>query len=238
MPRGWRIAGSTSGQRPIWRRWSAGGSSCAKRPRRFISTGSGWGTARQTGIVACVSIAEYEAGRIRRHELTRPDKERERAYNIDTVGAQTGPVFLTYRGREAIDRLAARVMTGPPEYDFTAADGVAHTVWVIKEPAQIREVAEGFAPVDALYIADGHHRAAAAARVARLRQSRNPGAERGRGASSLFGRPVPPGPGPDHGLQPRRPGPERIVAGGVFAARRRAFSRLGRICGKIAGAGA
>ncbi len=95
------------------------------------------GDRTQTGIVACVSIAEYEAGRIRRHELTRPDKERERAYNIDTVGAQTGPVFLTYRGREAIDRLTTRIMTGPPEYDFIAADGVAHTVWVIKEPAQI-----------------------------------------------------------------------------------------------------
>jgi uncharacterized protein (DUF1015 family) len=82
---------------------------------------------------------------------------------------------MTYQGREAIDRLAARVMTRPPEYDFTAGDGVAHTVWVIGEPAEIREVAEGFAPVEALYIADGHHRAAAAANVARLRDERNPG---------------------------------------------------------------
>jgi uncharacterized protein (DUF1015 family) len=133
------------------------------------------GDRLQTGIVACVSIDDYEAGRIRRHELTRPDKERERAYNIDIVGAQTGLVFLTYRGRDAIDRLAAHIMTGQPEYDFTAGDGVAHTVWVVKEPAQIQAVAEGFAPVDAFYIADGHHRAAAAARVARLRQARNPG---------------------------------------------------------------
>jgi uncharacterized protein (DUF1015 family) len=133
------------------------------------------GDRTQAGIVACVSIAEYEAGRIKRHELTRPDKERERMYNIDTVGAQTGAVFLTYRGREAIDRLAARIMTGPPEYDFAAPDGVAHTVWVVKEPAQVREVAEGFAAVDALYIADGHHRAAAAARVAGLRQTRSSG---------------------------------------------------------------
>jgi uncharacterized protein (DUF1015 family) len=143
------------------------------------------GDRTQTGIVACVSIAEYEAGRIRRHELTRPDKERERAYNIDTVGAQTGAVFLTYRGREAIDRLTQRIMTRPPEYDFIAADGVAHTVWVITEPAQIAEVVEGFAPVDALYIADGHHRAAAAARVARLRQSRNPDGK-GDGEHHLF----------------------------------------------------
>jgi uncharacterized protein (DUF1015 family) len=143
------------------------------------------GDRSQTGIVACVSIAEYVAGRIRRHELTRPDKEQERAYNIDVVGAQTGLVFLTYRGREAIDRLAARIMAGPPEYDFSAADGVAHTVWVIKEPAQVREVAEGFAPVDALYIADGHHRAAAAARVAGLRQMRSPGG-RGDGEHQLL----------------------------------------------------
>jgi uncharacterized protein (DUF1015 family) len=139
----------------------------------------------QTGIVAAVSLAEYEAGAIRRHELTRPDKERERTYNIDTVGAQTGPVFLTYRGCEAIDRLAARIMSGAPEYDFAAADGVAHTVWVVREPGEIREVVEAFAPVDALYIADGHHRAAAAARVARLRQARNSG-ERGDEAHHLL----------------------------------------------------
>ncbi|OGP85034.1 MAG: hypothetical protein A2V87_09075, partial [Deltaproteobacteria bacterium RBG_16_58_17] len=129
----------------------------------------------QTGIVAGVSIAEYEAGQIRRHELTRADKERERTCHIETVGAQTGPIFLTYRGREAIDRLAARVAATTPEYDFTADDGVVHTVWVIRGPAEVREVIEGFAPVEALYIADGHHRAAAAAAVARLRQARNPG---------------------------------------------------------------
>ncbi|MEK6653706.1 MAG: DUF1015 family protein [Thermodesulfobacteriota bacterium] len=129
----------------------------------------------QTGIVAGVSVAEYEAGQIRRHELTRADKERERTCHIETVGAQTGPIFLTYRGREAIDRLAARVAATTCEYDFTADDGVVHTVWVIRGPAEVREVIEGFAQVEALYIADGHHRAAAAAAVARLRQARNPG---------------------------------------------------------------
>jgi uncharacterized protein (DUF1015 family) len=132
------------------------------------------GGHEQTGIAAGVSIAEYGAGRIRRHELTRDDKEKERTRHIDTAGAQTGPVFLTYRGEEAIDRLAARVASRPPEYDFTAGDGVHHTVWVIGDPAEIREVVEGFAKVDFLYIADGHHRAAAAATVARLRAERNP----------------------------------------------------------------
>ena len=134
----------------------------------------------QTGIVACAGIAEYETGRILRHEFTREDKERERTLHIDTVGAQTGPVFLTYRGRVEIDRLTARIAGRPPEYDFTADDGVRHTVWIIRDPAEIREVAEGFTPVEAIYIADGHHRAAAAATVARLRSSRNPG-DRGDG---------------------------------------------------------
>ena len=128
----------------------------------------------QTGIAACVSLAEYESGRIRRHEFTRADKERERTLHIDTVGAQTGPVLLTYRGEGAIDRLTTQVAERPPEYDFTADSGVRHTVWVIRDPAEIRAITEGFAPVEALYIADGHHRAAAAAAVARLRSSRNP----------------------------------------------------------------
>jgi uncharacterized protein (DUF1015 family) len=133
------------------------------------------GERSQIGIVAGVSIAEYEAGRIRRHELTRADKEKERTRHIDTVGAQTGPIFVTYRGREAIDLLAARVTAGPPEYDFTAGDGVVHTVWVISDPAEILGVVEEFALVESLYIADGHHRAAAAAMVARIRKDRNPG---------------------------------------------------------------
>lgn len=127
----------------------------------------------QTGIVACVSLAEYESGRIRRHEFTRPDKERERTLHVDTVGAQTGPVFLTYRGEGEIDRLTAQVAKRPPEYAFTVDNGVCHTVWVIRDPAETRAITEGFEPVEALYIADGHHRAAAAAAVARLRSSRN-----------------------------------------------------------------
>jgi uncharacterized protein (DUF1015 family) len=132
------------------------------------------GEHSQTGIAAGVSIDEYRAGRIRRHELTRDDKERERTRHIDTVGAQTGPVMLVYRGQEAIDSLKMEVASRPPEYDFTAFDGVNHTVWVIDASAEIREVVKGFAEVDSLYIADGHHRAAAAANVARLRRERNP----------------------------------------------------------------
>ena len=141
----------------------------------------------QTGIVAGVSLAEYEAGRIRRHELTREDKERERTRHIDTVGAQTGPVFLAYRGREEIDGLTVRVSAGLPEIDFTAPDGVAHTVWGIADPLLVWEITAAFGAVEALYIADGHHRAAAAATVARLRQGRNPAARGGEPHHLLLG---------------------------------------------------
>ncbi|MEI7670748.1 MAG: DUF1015 family protein [Deltaproteobacteria bacterium] len=127
----------------------------------------------QTGIAACVSLAEYENGRIKRHEFTRPDKERERMLHIDAVGAQTGPILLAYRGEGTIDRLTARVAGRPPEYAFTTDNGVCNTVWGIRDSTEIRAITEGFASVDALYIADGHHRAAAAAAVARLRRSRN-----------------------------------------------------------------
>jgi uncharacterized protein (DUF1015 family) len=130
------------------------------------------GRRTQSGIVACVSIAEYEGGGIKRHEWTRPDKEKERTRHIDTVGAQTGPVFLIYPDREEIDRLMERIAGGQPEYDFTAGDGVRHTVWIIDRPEDIQNVEEGFVPVQSLYIADGHHRAAAAAAVARLRRDR------------------------------------------------------------------
>ena len=127
----------------------------------------------QTGIAACVSLAEYESGRIRRHEFTRPDKGAGEDASHRYGRAQTGPVLLAYRGEGAIDRLTAQVAERPPEYAFTADNGVRHTVWVIRDPAEIRAITEGFAPVEALYIADGHHRAAAAAAVARLRSSRN-----------------------------------------------------------------
>ena len=139
----------------------------------------------QTGMVVCADIAEYETGRILRHEFTRKDKEKERTLNIDMVGAQTGPVFLVYCGREEIDRLTARIAERPPEYDFTADDGVRHTVWIIRDPAEIREVEDGFSAVEKLYIADGHHRVAAAANVARLRSCRMPG-DRGEGEHHLL----------------------------------------------------
>ena len=143
------------------------------------------GERSQTGIVACTDLAEYESGRILRHEFTRADKERERTLHVDTVGAQTGPVFMVYRGQAEIDGLSARVAERTPEYDFTTDAAVRHTVWVVADPAEIREAADGFARVEKLYIADGHHRAAAAANVARLRSSRNT-ADGGEGEHGLL----------------------------------------------------
>jgi len=128
---------------------------------------------RQYGIVAAVSVREYEAGLIKKHEHTRADKEQERIGHVDAVSAQTGPVFIAYRKRGDIDAIVSRIAQSPPEYDFVASDGIAHRVWVVADPAAGRLTA-AFAQVPALYIADGHHRAAAAAAVARRRRERDP----------------------------------------------------------------
>ena len=128
----------------------------------------------QYGLVGCVSIAEYEAGLIKKHELTRIDKENERVNHIATAGAQTGLVFLLYRSRKAIDRILSGIVKGPPEYDFTTSDGVSHTAWVISESGTIEALQQEFSKVESLYIADGHHRAASAAAVARMRREKNP----------------------------------------------------------------
>lgn len=124
----------------------------------------------QTGIVGVVSAREYDEGKIKKHELTRQDKEEDRINHVDRVNAQTGPVFLTYESRSRLNALVGRITTDSPEYDFTAEDGVAHTVWVVREERLIEEITVEFSDVSALYIADGHHRAAAAAAVARKRQ--------------------------------------------------------------------
>lgn len=128
----------------------------------------------QYGLVGCVSVAEYESGLIKKHELTRVDKENERVNHIDATGAQTGLVFLLYRSREEIDRIVSAVTRGVPEYDFTTADGVSHTAWVVGDGAVIEALEREFSKVECLYIADGHHRAASASSVARMRRGRNP----------------------------------------------------------------
>lgn len=128
------------------------------------------GAHAQTGIVGVFSAAEYVAGKIKKHELTRQDKEDDRINHVNIVDAQTGPVFLTYQSHPQLDSLVGRITAGSSEYDFTAEDGVIHTAWIVKDSRQIEEITKEFSSIDALYIADGHHRAAAASAVAKMRR--------------------------------------------------------------------
>lgn len=127
----------------------------------------------QTGVAAAYSVDEYDADKIKKHEKTRREKEDDRTRHIVTLRAQTGPVFLTYRGRKAIDELVQKVTQGEPLYNLTAADGVRHTLWKVTEA---QALIGAFAEVPELYIADGHHRAASASRTrAQLRQEAGAG---------------------------------------------------------------
>ncbi|HFD81070.1 MAG TPA: DUF1015 domain-containing protein [Gammaproteobacteria bacterium] len=124
------------------------------------------GDHSQTGLVAAASVAEYDRNRIRKHEFTRPAKEDDRVRQIEALNAQTGPVLLAYRAQPEVDQLIESVTSSPPEYDLEADDGVRHTLWVVDDEQLIRRLTEAFDRMDAIYIADGHHRSAAASRVA------------------------------------------------------------------------
>jgi len=128
----------------------------------------------QVGICACASVDDYENGLIKRHENTRAEKEADRIRHVDVCNAQTGPIFLTYRRREKIQVEVEKAMKKPPLYDFTADDGIMHRVWRIDEAVSIGTIKEEFAKVDAVYIADGHHRCASAVRVSQMRREANP----------------------------------------------------------------
>ena len=118
----------------------------------------------QSGIAACYAIDEYDRDLIKKHEKTRPDKEDDRTRHMLSLGAQTGPVFLTYRASKAVDTIVSRVVQHAALFDFTAADGVRHEVWRVSD-AENQPIVDAFARIDSLYIADGHHRAASAARA-------------------------------------------------------------------------
>ncbi|HEX5475077.1 MAG TPA: DUF1015 family protein [Vicinamibacterales bacterium] len=122
------------------------------------------GTHEQTGIAACFSLDEYDRGLIKKHERTRRDKEDDRTRHIVELRAQTGVVFLTFAATADLNRLAAAVAAAAPLYDFTADDGIQHAVWK-GTPEQGQAIVDAFRRVPALYIADGHHRAASAARA-------------------------------------------------------------------------
>ena len=123
------------------------------------------GRHSQTGLVAVADCEECLHGVIKKHELTRPDKEDDRVRHIEALNAQTGPVCLACRAANAVDEFIARKTAENPEVDFTARDGVRHSSWTIHDAKEMRFIETEFAKVPALYIADGHHRSAAAARV-------------------------------------------------------------------------
>ncbi len=128
----------------------------------------------QTGVVGCASIDDYLNDRIKKHEYTREEKEQDRIRHVDTCSAHTGPIFLTYKNGESIRALTEQwKKEHDPVYDFTA-DGVAQTVWVIDDDGVIAALTDAFAALDALYIADGHHRCASAVKVGLKRREQNP----------------------------------------------------------------
>lgn len=129
------------------------------------------GMHMQTGLVAAASVAEYLTNRIRKHEYTRPDKEDDRVRQIEALNAQTGPVLMAYPPCAAADALLAQAASGTPDADVTASDGIRHSLWVIRDAALIDSISRAINALAALYIADGHHRSAAAARVAAMRQN-------------------------------------------------------------------
>uniref|UniRef100_A0A7C4VUA6 DUF1015 domain-containing protein n=1 Tax=Fervidobacterium thailandense TaxID=1008305 RepID=A0A7C4VUA6_9BACT len=133
-----------------------------------------WRDHVQTGFFATFSVDEYIENKIKKHELTRKDKEDERVMHFKVVGAQTGPVFLMYKSRPEIDVLIMKHATGEPEYDFVDESGVRHIVWVLKDDNEIQRIVEAFKNVEAFYIADGHHRAAASVRTALELRQENP----------------------------------------------------------------
>ena len=129
----------------------------------------------QVGLVAAASVADYDTNRIRKHEFTRPDKEDDRVRQVDALNAQTGPVLLAYPHQPEVDSILAAATQQAPDADGVAESGVRHTLWVIRDGSTIARLTELFDAMPALYIADGHHRSAAASRVCAARKAANPG---------------------------------------------------------------
>jgi len=132
------------------------------------------GGREQYGIVGCVSVDDYDSDVIKKHEHTRPAKEQDRIKHVDITDANAGPIFLTYKARESIDSLINQVVHTGPLYDFVAEDGIGHTVWIVNDDQISAALIAEFTKIDYLYVADGHHRSASAARVANMRRQANP----------------------------------------------------------------
>jgi len=132
------------------------------------------GNHTQTGIMAAVSIEEYNQGLIKKHEFTRPEKENDRTRHIDITNANTGPVFLTYRNDGKLKNIISEILDSHPDISFTADDATFHALWKVENKSQIERLIDYFQVIPSLYIADGHHRAASAARVQKIREEVNP----------------------------------------------------------------
>ena len=130
------------------------------------------GSIVQTGIVGLVDVDDYAASRIKKHEFTRPDKEDDRTRHIDVLDAHDEPVFLLHARNDEVATVVSAVVAEEPEVDFIAADGIGHTLWVVDDDDRIATLMSAFEAIPALYVADGHHRSAAAARLRDLRRER------------------------------------------------------------------
>ncbi|WP_288928136.1 DUF1015 family protein [uncultured Akkermansia sp.] len=145
-----------------------------ERPSFYIYRQIMWGRV-QTGIVGCASVDEYASGAIKKHELTRREKELDRIEHFDACSAQTEPVFLAYRKHEGLSTIIREwIKFHKPEYDFTTEDGVTHILWPVSDPGTVEDIRKSFEEVDALYIADGHHRTASSAAVSARRRQKHP----------------------------------------------------------------
>ena len=127
----------------------------------------------QTGLAAVASVDAYEQGLVKKHELTRPPKVQDRVSHMDALGAQVGPVFVTYRAGTDLDELIVRAAGAEPEVNFTAADGIRHSLWVVADTDRVRQFQQALDELPALYVADGHHRSEAAAKLRENRCSGN-----------------------------------------------------------------
>ena len=133
-----------------------------------------WKGHTQTGYFCLSSVEDYDAGRVKKHEFTRPQKEADRTKLIDTMNAQVGPVFLLYKNNLLLDNFLVELTQTDPTVDFTSPDEVTHQLWVVDDPVELDKIVKAFATLEATYIADGHHRSASASNVCKLRKEKNP----------------------------------------------------------------
>jgi uncharacterized protein (DUF1015 family) len=134
-----------------------------------------WGDHIQVGLVASASVQDYQENKIKKHEFTRAVKEKDRMRHIESLNANTGPVFLTFKHNQGILKLFEKAMESHPEYDFKSEDGVRHLFYLVSDTRLIQDLQREFSNLDALYVADGHHRSAAAALVKKKRETQNSG---------------------------------------------------------------